>query len=228
MTEALKAVAIDGPAGAGKSTVAREVARRLNYLYIDTGAMYRALAWWALRQDVGCEPVALTALAEAAEIRLVATDEGTRVWIHGHDVTEAIRSPEVSQHVSQVAAVAGVRAPMVRLQQQMAAQGCVVMDGRDIGTRVLPMAQVKIFLTASIEERALRRYRELCARGVPVELAALQQEIEARDQADSSRATDPLRQADDAVVIDTTGMGLEQVIEAVLATVRRKVGDHGA
>ncbi|MBC9783131.1 (d)CMP kinase [Heliobacterium chlorum] len=225
MTKAGIQVAIDGPAGAGKSTVAREVARRLDYLYIDTGAMYRALTWLALQKDIDLnDESALSLLAEATDIRLLPALEGLKVLINGQDVTDAIRLPEVSRHVSQVAAVAGVRVPMVRLQQRLAEECGVVMDGRDICAYVLPRAEVKIFLTASIEERARRRYLEMSAKGVDITLEQLQADIAQRDKEDECRDVAPLVKAEDAQLLDTTGMDREAVVQQVLQMVHKAGG----
>ncbi|MDD2420946.1 MAG: (d)CMP kinase [Heliobacteriaceae bacterium] len=229
MTKAGLQVAIDGPAGAGKSTVARDVARRLGYVYIDTGAMYRAVTWLALTQKVDlADKQALSRLAAEADIRLVPGAKGQRTFINGQDVTEAIRLPVISRHVSPVSAVAGVREPMVRQQRRLAANGKVVMDGRDIGTNVLPEALVKIFLTASVAERARRRYLELVEKGLPVDLPELTTEIIRRDNYDASREVSPLVQAPDAFLLDTTGLTREAVVEQVLALVRKaEAAGHG-
>ncbi len=210
------AVAIDGPAGAGKSTAARLVAKRLGYTYIDTGAMYRAVAWRALRQnggDIDREKV-LCAL-RGIEIELAHAADKTLVRVNGEDVSEAIRTPEVSKHVSFAAQMGEVRAKLVELQRRMAAAGGVVMDGRDIGTKVLPDAEVKIFLTASIAQRARRRYQELTEKGYFVELKVLEDEIAARDKADMERELSPLVQAADAILLDTTELSVAQVVDAI-------------
>jgi len=210
-------IAIDGPAGAGKSTVAKRVAERLGYIYIDTGAMYRGVAWKTLRSggEVTDESI-LRAVADI-DIRLSCTDGGTRVTVDGTDVTGEIRTPEVTGIVSRVAALAPVREKMVELQRMMAQSGKVVMDGRDIATNVLPNADVKVFLSASVEERARRRYQEMKAKGYDVDLSELQKEIAARDKQDSEREISPLRQADDAVLIDSTGLSIEEVTARILA-----------
>lgn len=219
-------IAIDGPAGAGKSTVAREVARRLGFLYIDTGAMYRALTLTALQRGLDLsDGAALVDLAQKTGIRLDIRPGGeTRVWVDGHDVTGRIRDQAVSRQVSLVAKVPGVRKEMVRRQREMAAGGGVVMEGRDIGTVVLPEAQVKIFLTASVEARAARRQAELAAGGVDVDRAELTREIARRDQLDSTRVADPLRPAAGAVVIDCSALNAPEVVALVLAQVARRGG----
>lgn len=213
-----KIIAIDGPAGAGKSTVAKRLAKKLGYTYIDTGAMYRAVAWKTLCKYQG--DVTEASILEAAkdiDVRLSCIDGKARVAVDGIDVTEEIRRPEVTGIVSRVAALGAVREQMVTLQRAMAADGAVVMDGRDIATNVLPNADVKIFLTASVEERARRRYEEMQAKGYPIDLNTLQHEISARDKQDSERIIAPLRQAEDAVLIDTTGMSIDEVTARLLA-----------
>ncbi|QGG47735.1 (d)CMP kinase [Heliorestis convoluta] len=210
-------IAIDGPAGAGKSTVAKEVARRLGFLYIDTGAMYRAVTWLALERGLSLhDEEVLTALAQEASIQLLRKGDSLAVLVDTIDVTDAIRSPQISSNVSQVAAVAGVRMVLVEQQRAMAKSQNVVMDGRDIGSYVLPFAQVKIFLTASIEERAHRRYLEFMNKGIPVEEERLRQEIRRRDEQDASRDVAPLVRTADAFLIDTTGLGIEEVIQKIL------------
>ena len=215
-------VAIDGPAGAGKSTVARRIADALGFTYIDTGAMYRALAWAVLDSGVNPQNVeAVVTLVESLEIHL----EPGRVWADGREITEWIRSPEISNLTSPLAALPEVRARMVTLQQAMARRGGVVMEGRDIGTVVLPEAEVKIFLTASLAERVRRRQEELSASGVERETATLEREIAARDARDSGRDTAPLRPAEDAVCLDSDQLSADDVVTQILALVREK--SHG-
>lgn len=216
-------VAIDGPTGAGKGTVARLVARRLGYRYVDTGAMYRAVTWKALREGVDLgDPQAVEAVARTAQIRL--EPDGTRVWCDGEDVTEAIRSVPVSAAVARVAANPGVRAVLTEQQRELARRGGVVMEGRDIGTVVLPDAEVKVFLEASLEERARRRYEELRARGESVSLDQVRELVRRDDEVARTRTTAPLRRAQDAVVVDTTGRTPEEVAEEIVRLVEARVG----
>ncbi|MBE3584586.1 (d)CMP kinase [Desulfofundulus thermocisternus] len=217
-----QSIAIDGPAGAGKSTVARELARRLGWLYIDTGAMYRALTLKALRRGLNLkDEKSLEALARESRIEMT-TDPGyaTRIYLDGEDVTRAIREPEVSRHVSLVARLPGVREVMVHRQREMAESKNVIMDGRDVGTVVLPDAGLKIFLTASPEARARRRQQDLQAQGHHVPLDLLIREIAERDRLDSSRPVAPLMPAPDAWVIDSSNLSVEQVVEMITARVR--------
>ncbi|MGL5269905.1 MAG: (d)CMP kinase [Selenomonadaceae bacterium] len=213
-------IAIDGPAGAGKSTVAQLAAKKLGYTYIDTGAMYRAVAWKVLQQPAAVTAERIVAAVKDIEVALHYEAGRTTVTVDGEDVTEAIRTPEVTAIVSQVASLGPVREKMVDLQRIMAKRGAVVMDGRDIATNVLPDADVKIFLTASIEERAQRRWKELQAKGYDIDLEQLQEEIAARDKADSERAISPLVQAPEAQLLDTTGMTIDQVVNSILNACR--------
>lgn len=217
-------IAIDGPAGAGKSTVARAVAQALDYLYIDTGAMYRAITLAVL--DAGIQPddaVKVELLARGVNVELVQAPTGLRVLLDGDDVTERVRAPEVSQAVSLVAAIPGVRQHLVKKQRKLARRGGVVMDGRDIGTVVLPDADVKLFLTATPAERAKRRWRELQAAGHLEPLDAIRKNIEDRDRLDATRDIAPLRKASDAIEIDSTAKTVEEVVERVLEVVRKEL-----
>jgi cytidylate kinase len=208
-------IAIDGPAGAGKSTVAREVARRLGILYLDTGAMYRAITWKALQLETDLyDREALTQLTQATS---VSFDENNQnVYCDDEDVTEAIRTPHVAKYVSAVSAVPGVRAHLTSLQRQIAGSRSIVLDGRDIGSYVLPDAPVKVFLTADLIERAQRRHKDLIHQGQTIDLSQVAEKIETRDKFDSSRETSPLRQAEDAVLIDTSTMTVDEVVEKIL------------
>lgn len=213
-------VAIDGPAGAGKSTIARRIALKLGYLYIDTGAMYRAIALWAVRSNIDfAAQHKLQALAEAADIHLDARTG--HVFLNGEDVTEAIRQPGIGEAASKVSAVAGVRRALLRIQRGMAQDGSVVMEGRDIGSVVFPKAQVKIFLDADTEERARRRAEQ---RGAG-DIRKIEEAIKERDRRDRERAEAPLVQAPDAHLVDTTGLTIEQVEEEILRLVRARTSN---
>mgnify|MGYP001509579911 FL=1 len=212
-------VAIDGPAGAGKSTIARQVAGKLGFAYIDTGAMYRAVTWKLLQTGEAFSPALAGELAQRIRIVFVPEGEINRVLVDGTEVTRAIRSIEVTSLVSKVAAVPAVREAMVAQQRRMGMEGGIVMDGRDIGTVVFPAAQCKIFLTASVEERALRRGKELAAKGEAVNYEQLRTAIARRDKEDSERAVSPLRQAEDAIYLDTTEMDITRVTEEILRLV---------
>jgi cytidylate kinase len=213
-------VAIDGPSGAGKSTAGRALAERLGYVFLDTGAMYRALALAALRAGLSLEdPQAVAALAGRLELSL--DPEGT-VRLQGEDVGPAIRTREVAVAASKVAAHGAVRRQMVALQRELGKEGGVVLDGRDIGTAVFPDAEVKFYLDADTKERAHRRHAELLASGAASDRDAIEREIRERDRADSSRADSPLTRAHDAVLLDTTELGPEQVLERMLAAVGAK------
>lgn len=225
MTAALQ-IAIDGPASAGKSTVAKLVAKQLHYTYCDTGAMYRALTLAAIQKqiDLHDEPAVLAVLAEIT-ISFKPGEPEQQVFVNEQEVTQAIRQPDVTNNVSTVAALGGVRQQLVQHQQKIAAAGGIVMDGRDIGTAVLPNAAVKIFLVASVAERAQRRYAENIRKGIDTPLAVLQQEIEVRDKKDSTRAVSPLTQAKDAVLVDTTALSIEQVVAKIIAITNEKQKD---
>lgn len=215
-------IAIDGPAGAGKSTAARALARRLGFFLLDTGAIYRTVALAASRRGVAfSDGDKLGAIAEALAIRF---DEEGRVFLADEDVSKAIRTPEMSQGASTVSAHPPVRQALLALQRKLAARGRCVVEGRDIGTVVLPWAPLKIFLTASPEVRAQRRYDELVAKGQTVDLAATLQEILIRDERDSNRATAPLKQAEDAVLLDTSALDEPAVVDRMEALARARFG----
>ena len=213
-------VAIDGPAGAGKSTVAKLAAKELGYTYIDTGAMYRAVAWKTLAERQPVTDALTLDVVKDIDVRLSYDGGVTHVFVDGQEITGEIRTPEVSHIVSQVAALGPVREKMVDLQRKMATDGGVLMDGRDIATHVLPDADVKIFLTASIEERAQRRWKEMKEKGYDMSLADLQKDIAARDKADSAREISPLVQAEDATLLDTTGLSIDEVVAKILEMCR--------
>ncbi len=216
-------IAIDGPSGAGKSTLSKLLARRLGYINIDTGAMYRAVALAASRQGIDLADTApLGRLAREVDIRFLRQQEGERVLLDGEDVSAAIRTPDISLLTSRVAACAEVRQAMVALQRQMGERGGVVLEGRDIGSVVFPAAEVKFFLDASARERGRRRFAELQAKGLPVDLEQTIAEVVARDAADTAREHAPLVQPADAVVIDATTLGIEQVLERMLEVVQAR------
>lgn len=219
-------VAIDGPAGAGKSTVAKMVAERLNYIYVDTGAMYRVVTLNALQRHINLEDEqALTCLAASTAIELSAgCNKCTRVFMDGKEVSLAIRAPEVSRSVSLVARVPGVRKELVNQQRRMASSSNVVMEGRDVSTVIVPDAQVKIFLTASANERAKRRLEDLAGQGFKMTLGDMIEEINERDKLDSSRSVAPLVAAPDAKVIDSSKMQTRDVVELILELIRRRSG----
>ncbi len=218
-------VTIDGPTASGKSTVARAVAARLGSIYVDTGAMYRSVALAAMRRGLDLSDAdAVARLAQTLAIEFRQDARGLRVVLNGEDVTEAIRTPEVSDGASIVSTSPGVRTAMVARQREMGADGGVVMEGRDIGTVVFPDAEVKIFLKASLEARARRRHDELKARGVNVDFDEVRRTEAQRDQRDETRALSPLRPAADAVVLDTTNQAVEEVIETIVRLVRERTG----
>lgn len=215
------AIAIDGPAGAGKSTIAKLVADRLGILYIDTGAMYRCVTLSILERNIR--------LHNEAEIRKILNDmeihfTGNRIFLNSEDVTEKIRLQEVNNLVSTVSAIPFVREKLVEIQRNIASDNNVIMDGRDIGTHVLKDANVKIFLTASIEERAKRRYMQSKSNGDNIDYDIIKQGICDRDRIDSTREVNPLRKADDAIVVDTTSKSIEAVVEEILDIIKKEVG----
>lgn len=217
-------VAIDGPAGAGKSTVSRRLAARLGYTLVDTGALYRAIALAAREAGVPWDDgAALASLASGLSLELQPSEQGARVLVDGRDRSTDIRTPEISQGASVVSAHGPVRAALLDLQRRLGAEGGVVLEGRDIGTVVFPDAEVKVFLTASDEERARRRQAELDARGTAQPIDVVLAEIRERDRRDSTRPVAPLRQADDALSLDTTALGLEEVVERLVAIVRARL-----
>ncbi|HDP34908.1 MAG TPA: (d)CMP kinase [Candidatus Hydrogenedentes bacterium] len=219
-----KIVAIDGPAGAGKSTVSRRVAAMLGFAFLDTGAMYRAATWRALKHGVALDDAeAVTASTRAMRLELAERNAGLRVYADGEDVTDAIRSPEVTRNIFRLDQVPGVRRRLVELQREFGCRRPTVAEGRDIGTVVFPNARCKIYLDASLECRARRRALEMEERGVPVDFPALIEEIRERDEKTMNRADSPLRRAADAVLVDTTDMNLEQVVDTLTSLARERL-----
>ena len=216
-------IAIDGPAAAGKSTIAKIVAKTLNYIYVDTGAMYRALTYKALNEKISLmNEQALFDLLMETEIELKPSENGQLVFVDGQNVTAEIRNNEVTGSVSEVAKHRLIREEMVRRQQLFAKNGGVVMDGRDIGTHVLPNAEIKIFMIASVEERAERRHQENVQKGFPSDIEQLKEEIALRDKQDSERKVAPLKKADDAFEIDTTSLSINQVADQIMSLMKER------
>lgn len=212
-------IAIDGPAGAGKSSIAQAVAEKLDILYIDTGAMYRAVTLSIIRNHINLEDMeSVKCLIEKIDISI----KNNKIYLNGEDVTEKIRTQEVNKLVSPVSAVPCIREKLVELQRKVASNNSVIMDGRDIGTNVLINADIKIFLTASVDERARRRYKELKGKGYEVDYESIKQDIYVRDKNDSSRAVNPLKKAEDALLIDTTCISIEDVIDEILSIVKER------
>jgi cytidylate kinase len=216
-------IAIDGPSGAGKSTVAKRLARRLGYVVLDTGAMYRAVAFRAKQRGLCLEDEeSLSRLASSLQVTFLTRHQELRVLCDGEDITEAIRSPDISSLASDISKREGVRIALVRLQREMSRTGGVILEGRDIGTVVFPDADVKFYLDADAEERAKRRYEELIGKGVRVTFQETLEDVVRRDRSDMTRAISPLRKAKDAVVIDSTHLSVEEVVEKMIQVVRQK------
>ena len=220
------AIAIDGPSGAGKSTMARRLAASFGFLYVDTGAIYRTLGLAAHRRGIDChDEAAVSAILPELDIHMAYNDSGEQcMYLDGEDVSAAIRAPEISICASDVSSLPAVRAFLLDMQRKTARESSVIMDGRDIGTVVLPDAELKIYLTASAEARAERRFKELQAKGVETDFDAVLKDIEYRDYQDTHREIAPLRRAEDAVLLDTSSIGLEESCERLYATIREKLG----
>ncbi|MDG9749670.1 MAG: (d)CMP kinase [Leuconostoc mesenteroides] len=217
-------VAIDGPASAGKSTIAKILATKLNYVYVDTGAMYRTITLAAKKNGIAYnDEEKIKNLLSQTEIRFEPSTPVQRVFLNDTDVTEEIRSAEVTNNVSVVASLADVRSNLVNRQREIANNNSVIMDGRDIGTTVLSEADVKIFLVASVDERAQRRYKENVAKGMTTDLETLKREIEARDYKDSHRQISPLTQAKDAILVDTTGQSIDDVVAKIANIIENNI-----
>jgi len=217
-------IAIDGPSASGKSTTAKLLAQKLGYVYLDTGAMYRACGLQAVREGIKADDEkAITAMMDRIKLEISYTASGNVVSLNGENVSEQIRTPEMSSMASAVSAIGSVRKKMVELQRKLGAEGGVVLDGRDIGTVVFPEAACKFFLVASIRERAKRRYLELQAKGIAATLDDVAADLEARDKADSSRSLAPLKPAQDAILIDTSDLSIEQQVNELYALVMKKL-----
>lgn len=216
-------IAIDGPAGAGKSTIAKRVAHELSFIYVDTGAMYRAMALYLIRQNISPQdPAGIEKACEQADITIVYEDGEQQVLLNGENVTSLLRTEEVGNMASASSPNPKVRRKLTALQQKLARETDVVMDGRDIGTQVLPDAKVKIYLTASVHTRALRRYQELQEKGSAVSLEEIENDIQKRDEQDENRENSPLRQAEDAVLVDSSEMTIDQVAQKILSIYRER------
>ncbi|CAJ2231722.1 cytidylate kinase [Fructilactobacillus sanfranciscensis] len=217
-------VAIDGPASAGKSTVAKIVAKNFNYIYVDTGAMYRSITYKAIQNNINLnDENKIVELLHKTKITFTPGNPVQHVFIDGEEVTDKIRSEKVTNNVSTVAALPLIRRDLVKRQQEIAKDGGVIMDGRDIGTTVLPNADLKIFLIASVKERAERRYIENQKKGINVTLEELKKEIEVRDYKDSHRKVSPLKKAKDAIEIDTTSLSIEQVSDKISSLIKKRI-----
>ena len=217
-------IAIDGPAGAGKSTAAKTAARQLGFIYVDTGAMYRTIALYLIRNNIRIEDEdALQKALDSIDAGISYQDGMQHMLLNGEDVTGLIRTPEVSDMASRSSAIPAVRRKLLALQRDLAAREDVLMDGRDIGTAILPDADLKIFLTASVQERAKRRYLEMTEKGESCCLEEIQKEIEERDSRDMNRETSPLKQADDAILLDSSGMSLEEVADRIVFLAKERM-----
>lgn len=209
-------IAIDGPAGAGKSTISKAAAKKLGFIYIDTGAMYRAVGLAAVRQGIDTtDTEGVTSILDDIEISISYEESGQQIFLNGENVSTHIRLPEISVAASNVAVIPAVRLKLVELQRELASHNDVLMDGRDIGTYVLPDAEVKIFLTASVEERAMRRYRELAEKGIQADFDEVKADMEYRDKNDSEREFAPLKPAEDSIILDNTDLSLEQSVDKI-------------
>lgn len=216
-------IAIDGPAGAGKSTIAKQLAKELSFIYVDTGAMYRSMALYFMRNDIAKEDeAAISDACKTVEVSIAYENGEQQVLLNGENVSKEIRKEEVGKMASATSVYKEVRKKLVELQQNLAANKDVIMDGRDIGTCVLPNAQVKIYLTASVETRAERRYQELQEKGAACDLEVIKKDIADRDYQDMHREISPLKQAEDAILVDSSDMGIEEVVETIKNIYREK------
>jgi len=220
----MASIAIDGPAGAGKSTIAKLVAKKMGYIYVDTGALYRAIAYYLLTNKIDIEDeTALTKACESISVEIKYEQDAQQVYLNGKNVTPFLRTEETGNMASKSSAKAPVRAALLDLQRDMAKEYNVVMDGRDIGTNVLPDAEVKIYLTASSKERANRRYKELVEKGEEADFDKIEADIIERDERDMNRAIAPLKQADDAVLVDSSDMSIDEVVESIMSAAHSRL-----
>ena len=220
------AIAVDGPAGSGKSTVAKAVAKKLGIIYVDTGAMYRAVAYFCIQKRVSTlDEEGVLSLLNEMKLEIQPQNGGQRIFLDGEDITDQIRTQEIGQGASHVGTIESVRQKLGDMQSEMAKNNSVIMDGRDIGTYVLPQAEVKIYMDASVDERAKRRMGELEGKGEKPVFERVREEIIKRDENDMNRRCRPLRQADDAVYLDTTGMAIEEVVEKILKVTEEKISE---
>ena len=221
-------IAIDGPSGAGKTTISKLLAERLGYIFLDTGAMYRAVGWLALKEKIDLQDEsALRELCKRMTMDFKEVDGEWRIIVNGHDLSKDIRSPEMGKVASIVSAITSVRERMWKLQRDIGYKGSIVMEGRDIGTVVFPDADIKFYLQADLRERGRRRYIELKGKGLDVDMEDVTEEIRLRDRQDSHRGIAPLRKAQDAIVLDTTGKGIDEVVEFILGKIR-EYNEHKA
>jgi len=221
-------IAIDGPSGAGKSTIAKTLAKKLNFIYIDTGAMYRSVGLFALRKGIDAknEQDKVCDILDEINLTIRYEDGVQHIFLNGEDVSDKIRTPEVSIAASAVAVIPAVRLKLVELQRQLAAKSDVIMDGRDVGTYILPNAEIKIFLTATVEDRARRRFEELLQKGTETTFEEVLEDMKWRDKNDSSREFAPLKAADDAILVDTTGNTLEQSVQLMSDMICSKIEEN--
>lgn len=216
-------IAIDGPAGAGKSTIAKKVAKKLKFIYVDTGAMYRAMAIYFIKNNIDPKDEdSINAACDNVNITIEYVNDEQQVILNGENITSILRTEEVGNMASKISVYAKVRSKLVDIQRKLAKTTDVIMDGRDIGTTVLPDANVKIYLTASVQARASRRYKELLEKGQDADFDSIRMDIENRDYQDMNRENSPLRQADDAVLVDTSELNIEQTVDAIIAVINKK------
>lgn len=219
------AVAVDGPAGSGKSTVAKIIAKKLDIIYVDTGAMYRSIAYFSMDKEIDLkDEKTVVSILNDMDLKIIPNKDGQKINLNGVDITDLIRTQEVGQGASIVAQYERVRTMLGDMQKQMAVDYAVIMDGRDIGTNILPNAEVKIYLDAGVRQRALRRCDELKEKGEEVDLEAIENEIKLRDKVDIERELNPLRKASDAIYIDTTEYSIDEVVDKIVGIINEKVG----